>query len=93
MLTHLLKLAEGYSHVFFNGLWRRQEQLCRIVQGPRSPRLYIKALVLKEVCMVSLRYAEGLSTAYFSVPKSTLHYWERRHGDIVERVLRILSAS
>ena len=59
----------------------------------RSPRLYIKALVLKEVCMVSLRYAEGLSTAYFSVPKSTLHYWERRHGDIVERVLRILSAS
>jgi len=45
---------------------------------------------LKEVCKVSLRYAEGLSTVYFSVPKSTLHYWEMRHGDIVERVLRIL---
>ena len=23
-------------------------------------------------------------------PKSTLHYWEMRHGDIVERVLRML---
>ena len=52
----------------------------------------MKALVLKEVCKVSLRYAEGLSTAYFGVriPKSTLHYWEVRHGDIVERVLRML---
>jgi len=39
---------------------------------------------------VSLRYAEGLSLAYFGVPKSTLHYWEMRHGDIVERVLRML---
>ena len=26
----------------------------------RSPRLYIEALVLKELCKVSLRYAEGL---------------------------------
>ena len=56
----------------------------------RPLRLYIKVLVLKEVCKVSLRYAEGLSTAYFSVPKSTLHYWEMRHGDIVEEVLRML---
>ena len=31
----------------------------------RSPKLYIKALVLKEVCKVSLRYAEVLSPAYF----------------------------
>ena len=39
-----------------------------------------------------MRYAEGLSTAYLGVriPKSTLHYWEMRHGDIVEEVLRIL---
>jgi len=46
-----------------------------------SPKLYMEALVLKEVCMVSLRYAEGLSLAYFGVriPKSTLHYWEMRH--------------
>jgi len=50
----------------------------------------MKVLVLKEVCKVSLRYAEGLSTAYFGVPKSTLHYWEMRHGDIVEEVLRML---
>jgi len=56
----------------------------------RPLRLYIEALVLKEVCKVSLRYAEGLSTAYFDVPKSTLHYWEMRHGDIVKRVLRML---
>ena len=58
----------------------------------RPLRLYIKVLVLKEVCKVSLRYAEGLSLAYFGVrvPKSTLHYWEMRHGDIVEEVLRIL---
>jgi len=47
-----------------------------------SPKLYMKALVLKEVCMVSLRYAEGLSLACLGVrvPKSTLHYWEVRHG-------------
>jgi len=58
----------------------------------RSRRLYVKALVLKELCKVSLRYAEGLSLAYFGVriPKSTLHYWEMRHGDIVEEVLRML---
>jgi len=47
---------------------------------------------LKEICKVSLRYAEVLSIAYFGVraPKSTLHYWEVRHGDIVEEVLRTL---
>ena len=41
---------------------------------------------------MSLRYAEGLSPAYFGarIPKSTLHYWVMRHGDIVERVLRML---
>ena len=48
----------------------------------RPPRLYIKALVLKEICKVSLRYAGGLSIACFGVrvPKSTLHYWEMKHG-------------
>jgi len=48
----------------------------------RPLRLYIEALVLKEVCKVSLRYVEGLSLACLGVriPKSTLHYWEVRHG-------------
>jgi len=34
----------------------------------------------------------AFSLAYFGVrvPKSTLHYWEMRHGDIVEEVLRLL---
>jgi len=54
----------------------------------RSPRLYVKALVLKEICKVSLRYAEALSIAYFGVrvPKSTLHHWEMKHGDLIEEV-------
>jgi len=41
---------------------------------------------------VSLRYAEGLSLAYFGarIPKSTLHYWEAKHGDLVEEVLKII---
>jgi hypothetical protein len=48
----------------------------------RPPRLYVKALVLKEVCKASLRYAESLSLTYLGVriPKSTLHYWKVRHG-------------
>jgi hypothetical protein len=58
----------------------------------RSLRLYVKALVLKEICKVSLRYAEGLSLTCFGVrvPKSTLHYWEMRHRDVVVEVLRTL---
>jgi hypothetical protein len=50
----------------------------------RPPRLYVKTLVLKEVCMASLRYAESLSQTHLGVriPKSTLHYWEVRHGEI-----------
>jgi hypothetical protein len=50
----------------------------------RSPRLYVRALVLKEVCKASLRYAESLSQTHLGVriPKSTLHYWEVRHGEI-----------
>jgi hypothetical protein len=50
----------------------------------RPPRLYVKSLVLKEVCKASLRYAESLSLTYLGVriPKSTLHYWEVRHGEI-----------
>ena len=58
----------------------------------RPPRLYVKALALKEVCKASLRYAESLSQIYLGVriPKSTLHYWEVRHGDVVEEVLRAL---
>jgi hypothetical protein len=30
----------------------------------RPPRLYVKALILKEVCKASLRYAESLSQVY-----------------------------
>ena len=58
----------------------------------RPPRLYVKALVLKEVCMASLRYAESLSLTHLGVriPKSTLHYWEVRHGDMVGEVLKAL---
>jgi hypothetical protein len=58
----------------------------------RPPRLYVKALALKEVCKASLRYAESLSQVYLGVkiPKSTLHYWEVRHGDVVEEVLKAL---
>jgi hypothetical protein len=52
----------------------------------------MKALALKEVCKASLRYAESLSQIYLGVkiPKSTLHYWEVRHGDVVEEELRAL---
>jgi hypothetical protein len=52
----------------------------------------VKALILKEVCKASLRYAESLCRMYLGVkiPKSTLHYWEVRHGDVVEEVLKAL---
>jgi hypothetical protein len=55
----------------------------------RLPRLYVKALVLKKICKASLRYAESLSLTHLGVriPKSTLHYWEVRHGDVVWEVL------
>jgi hypothetical protein len=58
----------------------------------RPPRLYVKALVLKEVCKASLRYAESLSQTHLGVriPKSTLRYWEARHGDVVGEVLKAL---
>ena len=55
-----------------------------IINILKAPRLYVKALVLKEVCKASLRYAESLSKTHLGVriPKSTLHYWEVRHGEI-----------
>jgi hypothetical protein len=58
----------------------------------RPPRLYVKALALKEVCKASLKYAESLCRIYLGVriPKSTLHYWEVRHGDVVEEELKTL---
>jgi len=58
----------------------------------RSPRLYLKALALKEVCKASLRYAESLSQIHLGVkiPRSTLHYWEVRRGDVVGEVLKAL---
>jgi hypothetical protein len=51
----------------------------------RPARLYLKALVLKEVCKASLRYTESLSKTHLGVriPKSTLHYWEVKHGDTI----------
>jgi hypothetical protein len=56
----------------------------------KAPRLYVKALVLKVVCKVSLRYAESLSLTHLGVrvPESTLHYWEVRYGDVVGEVLK-----
>jgi hypothetical protein len=47
---------------------------------------------LKEVCKASSRYAESLSKTHLGVrlPKSTLHYWEVRYGDVVVEVLKIL---
>ena len=47
---------------------------------------------MKEVCKASLRYAESLSRTHLGVkiPKSTLHYWEVRHGDVVGEVLKVL---
>jgi hypothetical protein len=48
---------------------------------------------LKEVCKASLRYAESLSLTHLGVriPKSTLHYWEVRHGEVLKALLRLLS--
>jgi hypothetical protein len=39
-----------------------------------------------------LRYAESLSQTHLGVriPKSTLSYWEARHGDVVGEVLKAL---
>jgi hypothetical protein len=39
-----------------------------------------------------LRYAESLSQTHLGVkiPKSTLRYWEARHGDMVGEVLKAL---
>jgi hypothetical protein len=58
----------------------------------RPSRLYVMTLVLKEVCKAGLRYAESLSQTHLSVriPKSTLHYWEVRHGNVVGEVLKVL---
>ena len=43
----------------------------------RSPTLYIKALVLKEIYKASLRYSKSLSLSILGtrIPKSTLNYW------------------
>jgi hypothetical protein len=40
-----------------------------------------------------LRYAESLSLTHLGVriPKSTLHYWEVRHGEVLKALLRLLS--
>jgi hypothetical protein len=48
-------------------------------------------VVLKEVCKANLRYAENLARTYLDVkiPKSTLHYWEVKHGDAVGEVLKV----
>jgi hypothetical protein len=39
-----------------------------------------------------LRYAGSLSQTNLGVriPKSTIHYWEARHGDVVGEVLKAL---
>jgi hypothetical protein len=50
----------------------------------------VEALVLKEAFKVSLRCAEGLSLKFLDVriSKFTLHYWEVKHDDIVNEILR-----
>jgi hypothetical protein len=54
-------------------------------------------VVLKEVCKANLRYAENLARTDLDVkvPKSTLHYWEVKHGGRgwggVEGLLRMLT--
>jgi hypothetical protein len=54
----------------------------------RFPRLYVEALVLKEIFKASLRHAGELSLIDVRIPKSTLHYWG--HGGIVGEVLKII---
>jgi hypothetical protein len=58
----------------------------------RPARLYLKALVLKEMDKLSLRYAESLSSMHFGerIPRSTMSYWELNYGFLVEEVLKIL---
>ncbi len=52
----------------------------------------MKAFVFKEMCKLSLRYAEGCSSTYFDerIPKSTLSYWEVNYGFLVRKVLMSL---
>lgn len=59
----------------------------------RSPSLYAKAIVLKEVFKCSLRYSESLAKKFFKrrIPKSTLNYWEISHSDLIKEVLRALN--
>ena len=51
--------------------WRKKGR-----KPKRSPSLYIKAIVLKEVFKCSLRYSESLTKKFLGVriPKSTLNY-------------------
>jgi hypothetical protein len=46
----------------------------------RPPRLYVKALVLKEVCKAGLRYAESLSLTHLGVRIPSQHFITRRLG-------------
>jgi hypothetical protein len=82
-------LLAGLDHVLDLMGFDSRFEGCRF---GRPPRLYLKALALKEVCKASLRYAESLSQIHLGVriPKSTLHYWEVRHGDVVREVLKVL---
>ncbi|MCC6019076.1 MAG: hypothetical protein LM601_08590 [Candidatus Verstraetearchaeota archaeon] len=82
-------LLAGLDHVLDLMGFDSRFEGCRF---GRPARLYLKALALKEVCKASLRYAESLSQIHLGVriPKSTLHYWEARHGDVVREVLKVL---
>ncbi len=59
----------------------------------RSPGLYVKAIVLKEVFKCSLRYSESLARKFLKVriPKSTLNYWEINHSDLIKEVLKAIT--
>lgn len=52
----------------------------------------MKALALKKACKASLKYAKSPSHTCLGVrmPKSTLHHWEVKRGDVVEKVLKEL---
>ncbi|MEM3061760.1 MAG: hypothetical protein QW265_05080, partial [Candidatus Bathyarchaeia archaeon] len=58
----------------------------------RKVKLYLKALVAKEMLKLSLRYTESWASLYFNerIPRSTLSYWELNYGFLVSRLLGIM---
>jgi hypothetical protein len=61
-------------------------------KSKRPLKLYLKALVLKEIGKMSLRYAESyaLICIHETIPKSTLNYWEINCGFLLKSLLEEL---